>query len=213
MVVTSANQMSNGNQTGVWLSEFVEPYSEFIEKGYNVTVASPNGGEAPIDKGSLSDEIEVSTEILTVLKNTLKLSMVDAKNFEGIFMPGGHGTMFDLPQNEKLQDLIKKFYESNKVVGAVCHGPAGLVNVTLSDGKSLVEGKKLTSFTNSEERNVELDQVVPFLLEDELKARGAVFIEKADWADHVESDGYLVTGQNPQSGVSTALEFIKVLEA
>lgn len=213
MVVTSANQMPNGNQTGVWLSEFVEPYSEFIEKGYDVTVASPNGGKAPIDQGSLTEENEVPNKILTVLKNTLELSMIDEKDFAGIFLPGGHGTMFDLPQNKLLQELIKNFYENNKVVGAVCHGPAGLVNVTLSDGKALVEGKRLTSFTNSEERNVKLDQVVPFLLEDEFKARGAIFIENADWADHVESDGYLVTGQNPQSGVSTALEFIKILEA
>ena len=171
MVVTSANQMPNGKQTGVWLSEFAEPYSEFIKKGYEVIVASPTGVEAPIDQESLSDGTEIGADILMVLKNTLKLSAIDEKMFDGIFLPGGHGTMFDLSQNKELQVLIKNFYESNKVVGAVCHGPAGLVNVTLSGGQSLVEGKRLTSFTNSEERNVGLDKVVPFLLEDELKKR------------------------------------------
>ncbi len=213
MVVTSANKMPNGKQTGLWLSEFLEPYTEFIKKGYKVTVASPLGGKAPIDANSVSNSDDVSSEISSLIENTLPLENITENDFHGIFLPGGHGTMFDLPQNRTLQNLIKNFYESNKVVGSVCHGPAGLVGVTLSDGQPLVKGKKMTSFTDSEEHAAGLDQVVPFLLESRFRELGAIFINNADWSNHVEVDGNLVTGQNPQSGTSTALAFIKIMEA
>ncbi len=213
MVVTSADKMSNGKQTGLWLSEFVEPYNEFMKKGYRVTVASPLGGHTPIDANSLSGDDEDVSKLSQVLANTVKLEDASANAFDGIFLPGGHGTMFDLPENKTLQKLIRDFYESKKVVGAVCHGPAGLVGVTLSDGNPLVRGKHLTAFTDSEEQEAGLDKDVPFLLERKFRELGAVFITGANWSDHVEVDGNLVTGQNPQSGTGAALAFINVLEA
>jgi putative intracellular protease/amidase len=131
--------------------------------------------------------------------------------FDAIFLPGGHGTMFDLPENEKLQALIREMYEEDKVVAAVCHGPAGLVGVTLSDGTSLVKGKKITAFTDEEEREITLDRFMPFLLETRLRELGANFVAASNWSDHLQVDGKLITGQNPQSTISVAKEVTKQL--
>ncbi|WP_374055896.1 type 1 glutamine amidotransferase domain-containing protein [Rossellomorea sp. FM04394] len=213
MVVTTADEMKEGHKTGLWLSEFGEAYVEFKKQGYEVTVASPKGGKAPVDDRSLEDE--VPQEILDTakhLENTIKLEEVgDVSKFDGIFMPGGHGTMFDLPDNTTLHTMVRELYEADKVVAAVCHGPAGLVGVKLSNGEPLVKGKTIATFTDEEERETTLDRFMPFLLETRLRELGANVIVKDNWADHVEVDGNLVTGQNPQSTETAAKEVVKLL--
>ncbi|WP_206830193.1 type 1 glutamine amidotransferase domain-containing protein [Alicyclobacillus fructus] len=214
MVVTSADQMTDGHPTGLWLSEFAEPYTEFKKVGYDITVASPRGGQAPIDERSVQNgELHQWPEAVEVLKQTVPLSQVSASDYDAIFLPGGHGTMFDFPNSAELQALIRAFAESGKVVAAVCHGPAGLVNVRLSNGEPLVKGKRVTAFTDEEERAVKLDDKVPFMLETKLRELGAQFVAQPMWADHVERDGNLITGQNPQSGISAAKAVIQALEA
>jgi putative intracellular protease/amidase len=141
------------------------------------------------------------------------LSRKDAEGFDAVFLPGGHGTMFDFPDNETLQYVIQQFAENHKVVSAVCHGPAGLVNVTLKDGTPLVKGKVVTAFTDEEEREMELDRHMPFLLESKLREKGADFQTGPKWTDHSVRDGNLITGQNPQSSKSTAEKVVEALEA
>ncbi|MGA4720728.1 type 1 glutamine amidotransferase domain-containing protein [Fictibacillus nanhaiensis] len=213
MVVTTADKMNNEHSTGLWLSEFGEAYVEFANAGYTITVASPKGGKAPVDDRSL--EGEVPQEILDTakyLENTLNLDEIkDIDGFDGIFLPGGHGTMFDLPDHTKLQEVIRDLYEQNKVVAAVCHGPAGLVGVKLSDGTPLVAGKAVTAFTDAEEVETTLDQYMPFLLETRMRELGAEFVAAENWANHVQVDGNLITGQNPQSTISVAKEVLKQL--
>jgi putative intracellular protease/amidase len=212
IVLTSHDKLTEDVPTGMWLSEFAEPYEVFLEAGLRVTVASIRGGEAPIDPRSLNEETAAKWEkAIAAAKQTAPIDEMDAGDYDGIFMPGGHGTMFDLPDNRTLQTLIARFAESGKVVGAVCHGPAALVNVRLSDGTPLVRGRKLTAFTNEEERATGLDRYMPFLLEDKLREAGAEFVALPKWSDHIETDGKLVTGQNPQSGISIARELVKLL--
>ncbi|WP_223068662.1 type 1 glutamine amidotransferase domain-containing protein [Paenibacillus caui] len=213
MVVTTADSTNEGHPTGLWLSEFAEPYIEFTKKGYDITIASPLGGKSPVDSNSLQGE--VPAEIMDTVKhleNTVKLDEIgDISRFDAIFLPGGHGTMFDLPDNLKLQSLIREFYEADKIVAAVCHGPAGLTKVTLSSGTPLVAGKKVTSFTDSEEKEAGMDSHMPFLLETRLREAGALFAANPNWSDHIEIDGRLITGQNPQSTISVASAVIKQL--
>ncbi|ANA80106.1 type 1 glutamine amidotransferase domain-containing protein [Paenibacillus glucanolyticus] len=200
MVVTNHTDMQEGKKTGIWLSEFAEAYMAFQENGYEITVASPKGGTSPIDPGSVGDQ--TPQEILDAskhLENTKKLDDVMAEGFEGIFLPGGHGTMFDLPDNQKLQQLLREFYEAGKIVAAVCHGPAGLVGATLSNGQPLVAGKRVNAFTDREEEATGLGSYLPFLLESKIRDLGAIFVAAPNWSTHVEVDGNLITGQNPQS--------------
>ncbi len=200
MVVTNHTDMQEGKKTGIWLSEFAEAYMAFQENGYEITVASPKGGTSPIDPGSVGDQ--TPQEILDAskhLENTKKLDDVMAEGFEGIFLPGGHGTMFDLPDNQKLQQLLREFYEAGKIVAAVCHGPAGLVGATLSNGQPLVAGKRENAFTDREEEATGLGSYLPFLLESKIRDLGAIFVAAPNWSTHVEVDGNLITGQNPQS--------------
>ncbi|CAH1202172.1 Protein/nucleic acid deglycase HchA [Paenibacillus allorhizoplanae] len=213
IVVTSANQVNNEKKTGLWLSEFAEPYIEFSKQGFNITVASPLGGKPSIDANSLNGSVH--QELLDTqkyLENTIQLDEISASDYDAILLPGGHGAMFDFPDNAKLQSLLKDFYETGKIVSAVCHGPAGLVNVKLSNGKYLVEGKRITAFTDSEEKAAGMDSYMPFLLESKLRQAQPVFITTADWSDHVEVDGNLITGQNPQSTLSVAREIIAKLK-
>lgn len=200
MVVTNHTDMQEGKKTGIWLSEFAEAYMAFQENGYEITVASPKGGTGPIDPGSVGDQ--TPQEILDAskhLENTKKLDDVMAEGFEGIFLPGGHGTMFDLPDNQKLQQLLREFYEAGKIVAAVCHGPAGLVGATLSNGQPLVAGKRVNAFTDRDEEATGLGSYLPFLLESKIRDLGAIFVAAPNWSTHVEVDGNLITGQNPQS--------------
>ncbi|WP_411334549.1 type 1 glutamine amidotransferase domain-containing protein [Metabacillus indicus] len=214
MVVTTADKMNEDHATGLWLSEFGEAYVEFKNAGFDITVASPLGGKAPVDARSLEGG-ETPQEILDTaqyLENTVKLEDVkNASAFDAIFLPGGHGTMFDLPDNVKLQELIRDLYEADKIVAAVCHGPAGLVGVKLSDGTPLVAGKAVTAFTDEEERATTLDRFMPFLLETRMRELGAKFVAAENWTDHLQADGRLITGQNPQSTISVAKEVVKQL--
>ena len=211
MVVTSHNAIDATHPTGLWFEEFAVPYKALQEHGFTITVASPLGGNAPIDPRS-EDAAQNEASIRDVLQHTHKLTEVNAANFDAIFIPGGHGTMFDLPEDTTLQALLKTFADTGKIIASVCHGPASLVGVRLADGTPLVAGKRLTAFTDDEERAAQLDTRMPFLLESRLRELGGVFIEKPNWSDHVERDGNLITGQNPQSSASVAQALIEALD-
>lgn len=206
MIVTSADTMTSGKATGLWLEEFALPYQRFVDAGADVTVASPKGGATPIDPRSSPDEQQQLAwqDAQERLAHTRRLSDVSAEDFDAVFLPGGHGTMFDLPDNPELIRLLDAFAADNKVIAAVCHGPAGLVGVTGKDGKPLVAGRRVAAFTDEEERAVELDQDVPFLLETRLRELGAEVDAKPPFQEHALRDGRLVTGQNPPSSARTA---------
>lgn len=200
MIVTNHSEIEAGKATGIWLSEFAEAYEKFNKKGYGIVVASPIGGKAPVDPGSV--DANTPKEMLDSqkhLENTLALDSVSETHFDAIFLPGGHGTMFDLPYSKKLQQLLRQFYESNKIVAAVCHGPAGLIGATLSNGQPLIAGKRVNAFTNLEEEMTTLGPDLPFLLESKIRELGAIYVSAPNWTSHVEIDGNLITGQNPQS--------------
>jgi len=220
VVLTSHDQLGNtGKKTGFWLEEFAAPYYVFKDAGATITLASPKGGQPPLDPKS--DEPANQTDLtrrfsddrtaITALATTKKLSEVSAEEFDAIFYPGGHGPMWDLPDNATSIALIEAFVKADKPVCAVCHAPVALLNVRGKGGQYLIKGKKITAFTNEEEAAVGLTKVVPFLLEDALKERGAVFSKAANWAPYVQTDGKLVTGQNPASSGPAAKELLKLL--
>lgn len=213
MVVTSHDKIDEQHRTGLWLEEFAVPYLEFRKAGYEVTVASTKGGATPIDPNSKPspEQEQAWVEARQVLQNTLPLAQVDAAPYDAIFLPGGHGTMFDLPDNATLQQILSSYQQEGKIIAAVCHGPAGFVNVRRRDGQPLVAGRRITAFTDAEEREVKLDRAVPFLLESKLREEGAEMIVAPNWADHTEEDGNLITGQNPQSSGSAARAVIRAL--
>ncbi|SFS42731.1 type 1 glutamine amidotransferase domain-containing protein [Marininema halotolerans] len=212
-VITSHDKITEDIITGFWLEELATPYKIFKEAGYEITLASPKGGKVPIDPNSISSDQELADaqEVINRCEDTLPLATVDITPFDAIFLPGGHGTMFDFPENPELIHAIESFAQNDKVIAAVCHGPAGLVNVKDPSGKPLVAGKKVTAFTDSEEAAVKMVEYMPFLLESKLREVGAEVITIDDWQDHVEVDGKLVTGQNPQSSQSVANEVVKLL--
>jgi putative intracellular protease/amidase len=222
MVLTSHDKLGEtGKKTGFWLEEFAAPYYTFRDAGASVTVASPKGGQPPLDPKS--DLPENQTELTkrfrkdnaaqAQLANTVKLADIRAEDYDAIFYPGGHGPMWDMPDNATSIALIEAFVKADKPVGAVCHAPAALVNVRGKDGEYLVKGKHVSGFTNAEEEAVGLTTVVPFLLEDRLKERGGVFSKAANWAPYVQVDGKLVTGQNPASSGPGAKELLKLLRS
>jgi putative intracellular protease/amidase len=215
IVVTSHDHIDATHPTGLWFEEFAIPYKEFLSQGFDIIVASPRGGDAPIDPRSepKPEEAEQTAQARSVLRHTRSLSEVAATDFAAIFLPGGHGTMFDLPENTTLQHLLSEFASQDKVIAAVCHGPAGLVEARLANETPLVAGKTITAFTNNEERAAELDQSMPFLLESRLRELGGNFIAQPNWSDHIERDGKLITGQNPQSSASVAKAVIEALQA
>jgi len=215
IVVTSHGEMPNGHKTGLWLEEYAVPYDEFAGAGFDLTTASPKGGEAPIDPRSFDDKLATTTfaRALAEVKRTIPLADVDPATFDAIFFPGGHGPMFDLATDARVKQLLRHFVESGKVYAAVCHGPAAFVGAKNKADQFIVAGKRLTSFTDEEEREVGLDKVVPFLLEDRLREEGARFEAAPKWSDHVVVDGHLITGQNPQSSASTARAVIAALTA
>ncbi len=212
MVVTNHTTITDDHKTGLWLEEFAVPYLVFKEKGYEVKVTSISGGEVALDPNSIDEKSPDWAETEEVLKDTAKLSKEDAEGFDAIFLPGGHGTMFDFPDNETLLYVLQQFAEQGNIIGSVCHGPAGLVNVTYKDGTPLVQGKRVSAFTDAEEKEMQLDQHMPFLLETKLREKGAVFEAAKNWTDHSVRDGNLVTGQNPQSSKSTAEKVVDALE-
>ena len=220
LVLTSHDQLGDtGEKTGFWLEELAAPYYAFIDAGVQVTLASPKGGQPPIDPKSNEPDFQTDAtrrfqtdSVAThALANTEKLSDVIISEFDAVFYPGGHGPLWDLAENTFSISLIEQSIQSGKPVGAVCHAPAVLRHVKCVDGKPLVAGKTVTGFSNSEEAAVGLTQIVPFLVEDMLKANGGRYTKGADWSVHVEVDGLLVTGQNPASSEATAHSLLKLL--
>lgn len=210
MVLTNFEGIDKDHRTGLWLEEFTIPYEIFADKGYNIILASPSGREVPVDPRSEPEDNQWA-ETRKLLKTTIPLTAVDAADYDAIYLPGGHGTMFDFPQNDKLQNVISNLYENGKIISAVCHGPAGLAEAKGNDGIPIVSEKTITSYTNEEEGGTGLEDYMPFWLESRLRERGANFITKPNFSDHVERDGQLITGQNPQSSRSTALAVIEAL--
>jgi len=214
MVVTNVDSMNGVHATGLWLEEFAVPYIEFTNAGYEITVASPLGGKSPLDPNSLVEEIPSAWQALMgILETTEKLSDIAKGEYQAVVIPGGHGPMFDLATDDLLASILKDFMEKNKLIGAVCHGPAALVRAALADGTSILAGKKVTGFSNEEEVTVQLDKLVPFLLEDQLKKLGASYSRKDMWQEYVVVDGNLITGQNPQSSTLFAKTIVKALNA
>ncbi|WP_027963654.1 type 1 glutamine amidotransferase domain-containing protein [Halalkalibacillus halophilus] len=211
MVVTNHATITDDHKTGLWLEEFAAPHSVFKEQGYDITVRSISGGEVPLDPNSVESEDDWK-EAQDLLKDTKKLSKDEAEGYDAVFLPGGHGTMFDFPDSNDLKYVLQTFAEDRRVIGSVCHGPAGLVNVMYRNGVSIVDGKTVTAFTDDEEKEMQLDSYMPFMLETTLKQRGAIFERGDNWADFAVRDGYLVTGQNPQSSKSAAQKVIEALE-
>lgn len=215
MVVTNTSSMGdlNNTATGVWLEEFAVPYYAFKNEGFEVTVASPLGGVAPIDPNSLLCENPTEWDYTKkYLDNTVKLDEVDYKDFDAIFLPGGHGPMFDLAKNELLGEIVSYFYNEHKPVGAVCHGPAGLLLARTKEGEPIVKGMQVTCFTNIEEKLMKKDKLVPFMLETALKKEGAFFREGLPGMENVVVDENLVTGQNPKSSEKTAEMLIRKIK-
>jgi len=213
IVVTSCDITPAGKPTGLWLEEFTIPYQLFIDAGFKIDVVSIKGGKAPIDPRSNPND-EQSKEWLQAidsLQSTLKLSQVKPESHDAVFFPGGHGTMFDLPNDPYINSLLRDYQENKKVISAVCHGPACFIGVTLENGSPLIAGRAATGFTNEEEMQAEQDKNMPFLLEDELLKNKANYIKANEWSDHIEIDGNLITGQNPQSSESVAKAIIKKL--
>jgi len=221
MVLTSHNKLGDtGKPTGFWLEEFAAPYYVFKDAGANVVLASPLGGQPPLDP--VSDQPEAQTAdtdrfrqdsaAQQALANTLKLETVDSSKYDAVFYPGGHGPLWDLAEDKYSIALIENLYASGKPIGAVCHAPGVLRHVKNADGTPLVAGKRVTGFTNSEEQAVGLTDVVPFLVEDQLKQLGAQFERTDDWGVLSLTDGQLVTGQNPASSAAAAEALLKLLQ-
>ncbi|MBR4643188.1 MAG: type 1 glutamine amidotransferase domain-containing protein [Selenomonadaceae bacterium] len=217
-VVTSNNvKGATGIPTGFWLSELTHPLEKFSAAGFDYVLASIKGGKPPIDKDSLDFNDPINKKFWDdenfqrKLEKSLKLDDANSNDFDAIFFAGGHGVMWDFADSAAIDKVIREIYERGGIVSAVCHGPAALVNVKLSDGKYLVDGKKLTAFTDAEEADVQATDIVPFLLETELKNHGANHIAAANWSNHVEVDGRLVTGQNPASAAGVGVEVVKLL--
>lgn len=221
MVLTSHEQLGDsGHKTGFWAEEFAAPYYAFKDAGAEVVLASPNGGQPPIDPNSQQAAAQTNETVrlfedeaaLEQLANTLQLSQVTADGFDAIFYPGGHGPLWDLSEDPLSIGLIQQFWEQDKPVAAVCHAPAVLVHAKTPAGKPLVAGRKVSAFTNSEEAAVGLTDVVPFLLEDKLQELGAHYQKVDDWKPFVVVDGRLITGQNPASSAEVARALLQQLK-
>ena len=220
MILTSHDQLGDtGKKTGFWLEEFAAPYYVFRDAGATITLASPKGGQPPLDPKSdapdaqtpATERFKADTEANAQLAATHKLSEIDIAAYDGVFYPGGHGPMWDLANDSDSIALIQDALAAEKPVAAVCHAPAALKNVKNADGTPLVKGKTVTGFSNSEEDAVGLSDIVPFLLEDTLKEQGGEYSRGDDWAVHVVEDGLLITGQNPASSEEAAKRLLAKL--
>lgn len=220
MVLTSHDTLGDtGKKTGFWLEEFAAPWYIFQDAGVEVALASPAGGQPPLDPTSDAPDAQTQDterfrkdeKAQQALANTLPLSSINISDYDAVFFPGGHGPLWDLAEHPISIDLIEKYWADGKPVAAVCHAPGVLRHVKKPDGTPLVQGKRVTGFTNSEEEAVGLTKVVPFLVEDSLKQAGGQFERTDDWGVYVVTDGHLVTGQNPASSAATAEELLKLL--
>ncbi len=221
MVLTSHSELGNtGKKTGFWIEEFAAPYYTFLDAGAIITVASPKGGQPPIDPASNTTENQTTATIRfkadkhlqNILAETVLLADMSSDDFDAIFYPGGHGPLWDLTNDANSIKLIEHFWSSKKPVVAVCHAPAVLLHAKDEADEPLVKGKNVTGFTNTEEEAVKLTEVVPFLLEEELKSKGGIYSKREDWASYVVKDGMLITGQNPASSEAAARELLKLLK-
>jgi putative intracellular protease/amidase len=219
-VVTSHDQLGNtGEKTGFWTEEFAAPYYELLDQGIAIEIATPLGGQPPIDPKSEdpsaatedTKRFDKDTELLSKLKNTKKLADVNQADYDAVFYPGGHGPLWDLTEDKNSIALIEAFYTHDKPIAFVCHAPAVLKNVKVN-GAFLVKGKKLTGFSNSEEEAVGLTKIVPFLLEDILQENGAIYSKGGDWQPYAVEDGLLITGQNPASSKLVAQKILQQLK-
>ena len=222
MVLTSHDELgSTGNKTGFWVEEFAAPYYTFIDAGVEVILATPLGGQAPIDPTSTLADFQTSAterfdnddEAQSKIASTVKLSSLNESDFDGVFYPGGHGPLWDLTDNKDSISLIENFLKAGKAVATVCHASAALLNVKQASGEFAIKGKAVTGFTNSEEEAVRLTEVVPFLLEDELIKRGGEYQKAQDWHAFAVQDGLIITGQNPASSALAAEKLLTQLSA
>ncbi|NHZ94249.1 type 1 glutamine amidotransferase domain-containing protein [Massilia sp. CCM 8734] len=220
IVLTSHSELGNtGRKTGFWLEELAAPYYIFKDAGVGMVLASPEGGQPPLDPKSkepasqteATHRFEADVEATAQLAATVRLDSVQQANFDAVFYPGGHGPLWDLANDKHSIALIEAFIAANKPVALVCHAPGVLRDVKTPAGRPLVEGKQVTGFTNTEEDGVGLTDVVPFLVEDMLKANGGVYSKGADWGSYVLTDGLLITGQNPASSAEAAAVLLKRL--
>jgi putative intracellular protease/amidase len=220
MVLTSHDKLGNtGLKTGFWLEEFASPYYVFKDQNVDITLASPKGGNPPLDPKS--DEPDFQTESTERfrndeesqkhLANTLRLDALDPSDFDAVFYPGGHGPLWDLAEDKSSISLLETFSQQGKPIGLVCHSPGVLYHTKGEDGSPLVKGKRVTGFSNSEEEAVQLTEIVPFLLEDMLKSNQGLYHKGTDWESYVEVDGNLLTGQNPASSKAVAIEMMNKL--
>jgi putative intracellular protease/amidase len=221
MVLTSHDQLGNtGHKTGFWLEEFASPYYAFLDAGARITLASPKGGQPPLDPksdepGSQTDatrRFKQDTKAQAALAHTAKLADVIAQPFDAVFYPGGHGPLWDLAENADSIRLIETTLAASKPVAAVCHAPGVLRHTKAANGDPLVKGRSVTGFSNTEEEAVQLTAIVPFLVEDELKKNGGLYVKGADWAPFVLTDGCLITGQNPASSEPAAQALLSLLK-
>ena len=220
IVLTSHSALGDtGKKTGFWIEEFAAPYYVLADAGAIITIASPLGGQPPVDpKSEAADAQTPATkrfyadlDAIDKVANSIKISDVNKDDYDAVFYPGGHGPLWDLANDESSIQLIEDFYNTQKPVAFVCHAPAALIKVKAENGHPLVKGKKVTGFSNSKEEAVGLTKVVPFLLEDELKKLGAHYSKGADWSSYAEQDGLLITGQNPASSEAVAKLLLKTL--
>jgi putative intracellular protease/amidase len=222
IVLTSHDRLGDtGRKTGFWLEELAAPYYAFKDAGAEIVLASPQGGRPPLDPKSnepgfqtdLTRRFEADPDAMAQLASTVRLDSVSQAGFDTVFYPGGHGPLWDLAEDPASIALIESFVAAGKPVALVCHAPGVLRHVRTPAGRPLVEGKQVTGFTNSEEAAVELTDVVPFLVEDELKAKGGIYSKGEDWASYVVRDGLLITGQNPGSSAEAANVLLERLRA
>lgn len=220
MVLTSHGDLGNtGEKTGFWIEEFASPYYLLADAGAVISIASPLGGQPPVDPKSEAPEAQTPStkrfyadlDAIDKVAHSIKLSEVKKEEYDAVFYPGGHGPMWDLANDTHSIALIEGFYNTQKPVAFVCHAPAALINVKAENDQPLVKGKKVTGFSDTEEEAVGLTNVVPFLLEDELKKMGAVYSKGADWSSYTQQDGLLITGQNPASSEAVAALLLKTL--
>lgn len=220
-VLTSHDQLGDtGKKTGFWVEEFAAPYYALLDKGAEITVATPKGGQAPIDPSSDTEDAQTKDtkrfkedkEAQEIIANTKVLADVNVNDFDAVFYPGGHGPLWDLANDLTSVKLIETFNEQEKPIAFVCHAPAALKRVSGTDGNPLVKGKKVTGFTNSEEEAVQLTEIVPFLVEDMLQENGGIYSKKEDWAAYAVQDGNLITGQNPASSELVAEKLLAALK-
>lgn len=222
IICTSHDKLGDtGEATGCWVEEVAAPFFEFKKAGFDVVITSIKGGEVPFDEASLNppaltsvaEKFLLDDAAMKMVTESRAIAEHDADHFDAVFLPGGHGTCWDFPDNPTLISILSKMYNDGKIVSAVCHGPIGFVNVKDSAGHPIVHGKQVTGFSDAEEHAVGKEKIVPFLLETKLKELGAHYQSKGNWAEFAIRDGHLITGQNPGSSHKTAELVVQALTA